>query len=51
MLISAGQFVRAAIERALRTDAIADPLQALSQLNAPTADVDQMLAEIDAGRA
>ena len=27
-----------------------DPLEKLSRLGAPTADIDQMLAEIEAGR-
>ena len=46
-----GAWVREAIERAL-TDAspAADPLEKLSGLGAPTANIDQMLAEIEAGR-
>jgi hypothetical protein len=49
--LSTGAWVRRAIERALRepTDA-ADPLARLETLGAPTADIRQMIAEIDAGR-
>lgn len=49
--VSVGAWVRQAIERAL-TDprAAPDPLDALSRLGAPTGDLDQMLAEIEAGR-
>jgi len=43
--------VRQAIERALVDDRTPnDPLTKLSSLGAPTADVEQMLAEIEAGR-
>lgn len=49
--LSKGEWVRRAIERALKEDRGAvDPLDKLSSLSAPTADVDQMLAEIEAGR-
>jgi len=50
--MSKGAWVRDAIERALaeRTP-IADPLAKLAGLNGPAADIDQMLAEIEAGRA
>jgi len=50
--ISKGEWVRRAIEMALeggRSDA--DPLSRLASLKAPTADMDQMLAEIESGRA
>ncbi len=48
---SAGAWVRAAIERALREPkSAADPLAELERLGAPTGDLDQMLAEIEAGR-
>ncbi len=49
--LSKGAWVRRAIERAL-ADArdAADPLDKLARLGAPTADIDQMLAEIEAGR-
>jgi hypothetical protein len=48
---SAGAWVRAAIERQLADDRpAADALDRLKQLGAPTGDIDQMLAEIEAGR-
>ncbi len=43
-------WVREAIERALQDHRSSDALDELSQLGAPTGDLDQMLAEIDAGR-
>jgi hypothetical protein len=50
--ISKGEWVRRAIERALAdSGAISDPLASLAGLGAPTADIDQMLAEIEAGRS
>ncbi len=50
--ISQGEWVRRAIERALTDDeATEDPLSQLAGLGAPTADIDQMLAEIEAGRS
>lgn len=49
--VSRGEWVRRAIERALAEDlSAADPLTALAALDAPTADIDDMLAEIEAGR-
>jgi len=49
--LSKGAWVRAAIERALAEDRPAvDPLARLAALGAPTGDIDQMLAEIEAGR-
>jgi hypothetical protein len=49
--LATGAWVRQAIERALADpQAAADPLDRLAGLGAPTADIDQMLAEIDAGR-
>ena len=48
--LSTGAWVRQAIERALQDDRPADPLDRLASLGAPTGDIDQMLAEIDAGR-
>jgi hypothetical protein len=49
--IPVGQFVREAMERALSEPrGPVDPLDALAHLGAPTADLDQMLAEIEAGR-
>jgi hypothetical protein len=49
--LSKGEWVRRAIEQVLgERGADRDPVEALAGLNAPTADIDQMLAEIDAGR-
>jgi hypothetical protein len=49
--MSKGQWVRLAVERALAENrGPGDALDRLARLGAPTADVDQMLAEIDAGR-
>jgi hypothetical protein len=49
--LSKGAWVRQAIERALADDRPAsDPLAKLAALGGPTADIDQMLAEIEAGR-
>jgi hypothetical protein len=49
--LSKGAWVRQAIERALTERApTADPLARLASLGGPTADIDQMLAEIEAGR-
>jgi hypothetical protein len=49
--ISQGEWVRRAIEKALRERTNpADPLATLSSLGAPTADIEQMLAEIESGR-
>lgn len=48
--LSTGAWVREAIERALQENRSTDALDELSQLGAPTGNLDQMLAEIDAGR-
>jgi hypothetical protein len=48
--LSTGAWVRQALERALHHGAAADPLDQLARLGAPTGDIDQMLAEIEAGR-
>jgi hypothetical protein len=49
--LSKGAWVRRAIERAMIDDRLpADPLAKLAGLGAPTGDIDQMLAEIEAGR-
>ena len=49
--LSKGAWVRLAIERGIADDRLpADPLAKLSGLVAPTGDIDQMLAEIEAGR-
>lgn len=52
--VSKGAWVRRAIEEKLDRDATgvpADPLAALSALDAPTGDIVTMLAEIEAGRS
>lgn len=52
--ISKGEWVRRALQSSLRPAgkgaAGGDPLTRLRSLNAPTADIDKMLAEIEAGR-
>ena len=51
--VSMGEWVRRAIEERLERQAAAlpdDPLAALRGLCAPTADIDEMLAEIEQGR-
>jgi metal-responsive CopG/Arc/MetJ family transcriptional regulator len=49
--VSKGRWVREALERALAEGrAGADALEQLARLGAPTGDIDQMLAEIEAGR-
>ncbi len=52
--VSKSEWARQALEEALRPPkhgaAAADPLARLASLNAPTADIDRMLAEIDVGR-
>ena len=48
---STGAWVREAIERRLNEGRSGpDALDQLQRLGAPTADIDQMLAEIEAGR-
>lgn len=50
--ISKGEFVRSAIEAALAIRVSdEDPVAALAGLNAPTADIEQMLAEIESRHA
>jgi hypothetical protein len=50
--LSKGEWVRRAIERTLAEDvASGDPLSRLARLEGPTADIAQMLAEIEAGRS
>ena len=50
--VSKGEWVRRAVEAALRSASgqrdDADPLSRLGSLEAPTADIDQMLSEIEA---
>lgn len=49
--LSRGEWVRKAIERSLKDErSVPDPLEKLERLGAPTADIEQMLAEIEAGR-
>jgi len=49
--VSKGEWVRRALEDALKKEVRGpDALARLSALGAPTADIDQMLAEIEAGR-
>ena len=50
--LSTSAFVRRAIERALAEEQDGgDALARLAALEAPTADLDQILSEIDSGRA
>ena len=50
--LSTSAWVRQAIERALAEDGHAgEALDRLTRLEAPTADIEQMLAEIEAGRS
>jgi hypothetical protein len=50
--VSKGEWVRRAVERALENPAAPiDPVAQLATLGAPTADIDQMLAETEAGRS
>lgn len=49
--LAAGAWVREAIERHLdEARPSPDPLERLKSLGAPTGDIEQMLAEIEAGR-
>lgn len=49
--LSTGAWVREALERSLAEPTTGgDPLARLAELGAPTGDIDQMLAELDAGR-
>ncbi len=49
--LSKGEWVRRAIRRSLELRGQPpDPLARLESLGAPTADIEQMLAEIEAGR-
>ena len=49
--LSRAEWVRRALESALaESRPAADPLAALASLSAPTADPEQMLGEIEAGR-
>ena len=49
--VSKGEWVRRAILRSLEAErTVADPVARLASLEGPTADIDQMNAEIEAGR-
>ena len=50
--VTIGEWVRRAIERALVEERkVVDPLARLGSLDGPTADIEQMLAEIEVGRS
>ncbi len=50
--MSTAEWLRLAVERALDGHVQApDPLARLASLDAPTADIDEMLAQIEAGRS
>ena len=53
--ISKGEWVRRALQESLRhsgkTPLAADPVRRLASLQGPTADIKQMLAEVESGRA
>ena len=56
MRLSKGEWVRRAIEHVLRHGAShpagsMDPLTRLAALNGPTADIEQMIDEIESGRS
>jgi hypothetical protein len=48
--VSKGEWVRRAVEEVLRKP-VEDPVARLASLGAPTGEVEQMLAEIEAGRS
>ena len=49
--ISKGEWVRRALEQAIEEEQpTTNPLKKLAALSAPTADIDQMLKEIEKGR-
>jgi len=52
--VSTGEYVRRALRQSLPTHPVVgaenDPLARLAALSAPTADIDDMLAEIERGR-
>jgi hypothetical protein len=53
--VSKGEWVRRALKESLRqsgkSGSASDPLARMASLNGPVADIDQMLAEIEAGRS
>jgi hypothetical protein len=48
--LSKGEWVRRAIEQRLKPGTKDDPVARLASLHAPTADIDEMLQEIEGGR-
>lgn len=49
--LSMGAWVRRALERALTDERdVRDPVETLASLGGPTGDIEQMLAELEAGR-
>jgi hypothetical protein len=48
--MSKGEWVRRAIEQRLKSTGVDDPLARLIAVQAPTADIGDMLDEIDRGR-
>lgn len=48
--LSTGAWVRQAVERALQEGQQGDPLDRLARLGGPTGNIEQVLAEIEAGR-
>ena len=50
--VSKGAWVRRALEESLRRPSgeLGDPVARMASLNGPTCDIEQMLAEIEAGR-
>jgi hypothetical protein len=53
--VSKGEWVRRALKESLRqagkSGSAGDPVARMAALNGPVADIDQMLAEIEAGRS
>lgn len=48
--VSKGEWVRRALLESLRQAPAANPITRLASLNGPTANIDKMMGEIDAGR-
>jgi predicted transcriptional regulator len=48
--VSNGEFVRRAIEDAVRRQAATSAVDELARLNAPTSDIEEMIAETERGR-
>jgi hypothetical protein len=52
--VSKGEWVRRALRQSVdpaKSNKTADPVARLAALNAPTADIEQMLSEIESGRS